>query len=290
EAESPPALVAAIERLALALRSLRHGDGGLVLFNGSKEEGSSLIELVLTQAGRSGRGPASLPDGGFQRLSAGRSLLIVDCGLPAPPGLDRLAHAGTLSFEFSVGRERLVVNCGASPAAGTEWRNAARATAAHSTLVVADTNSSELLPEGLGRRPSRVEVTRQGAEGAHWLEVSHDGWQKPFGAVHRRRLYLSESGDDLRGEDTVEAANPQPYTIRFHLHPTVKATLQQDGEAALLRLAGGGGWRLRADGARMSLEESIYLGGAEVRRSEQVVLTGSQDGPQHVKWAISKVG
>jgi uncharacterized heparinase superfamily protein len=70
----------------------------------------------------------------------------------------------------------------------------------------------------------------------------------------------------------------------------VIASLQQDGEAVLLRLPGGGGWRLRAEGAKVSLEESIYLGGAEPRRSEQVVLTGPQDGPQHVKWAITKVG
>ena len=81
-----------------------------------------------------------------------------------------------------------------------------------------------------------------------------------------------------------------PSPLRFHLHPDVKASLQQDGEAVLLRLRSGGGWRLRADGARLSLEESIYLGGHQPRRSEQVVLTGYADGPQQVKWAISKVG
>ena len=133
-------------------------------------------------------------------------------------------------------------------------------------------------------------MQRQGAAGAHWLEVSHDGWVKPFGAVHRRRLYLSENGDDLRGEDMVEAAAPQPYAIRFHLHPSVNATMQRDGEAVLLRLPSGAGWRLRADGAPIALEESVYLGGAEARRTEQVVLGGRQDGPQYVKWAISKVG
>ena len=94
----------------------------------------------------------------------------------------------------------------------------------------------------------------------------------------------------MRGEDAVEAPAPQPFTLRFHLHPAVKANMQQDGEAVLLRLPAGGGWRLRAEGARMSLEESIYLGSAEPRRSEQVVLTGYADGPQHVKWAITKVG
>jgi uncharacterized heparinase superfamily protein len=217
-------------------------------------------------------------------------VVIVDCGAPPPPGLDRLSHAGTLSMELSIGRERMIVNCGGFPAGSTQWRDAARATAAHSTLVIADVNSSELKPDGLGRRPATVESQRQEANGAHWLEASHDGWKKLFGAVHRRRLYLAESGDDIRGEDAIEAPTSQPFTLRFHLHPEVNASLQQDGEAVLLRLRSGGGWRLRADGARMTLEESIYLGGLEPRRSEQVVLTGYADGPQQVKWAISKVG
>ena len=289
QATPPAALGPAIERMAGALRALRHGDGGLALFNGSKEETPALIELVLTQAGRAGRAPSALADGGFQRLAAGRSVLIVECGAPPPPGLDRMAHAGTLSFEMSVGRERMIVNCGAFPAGPPEWRDAARATAAHSTLVIADTSSSELKPEGLGRRPNPPEVQRQEANGAYWLEASHDGWVRPFDAVHRRRLYLAESGEDVRGEDVVEAPTPQPFTIRFHLHPAVHANVQQDGVAVLLRLAGGGGWRLYAEGARLSLEESIYLGGPEPRRAEQVVLTGYPDGPQHVKWAISKV-
>jgi uncharacterized heparinase superfamily protein len=276
--------------MAPALRVLRHGDGGLALFNGSKEEQPNLVDLALTQAGRGGRGPSSLVDGGFQRLQAGRSLLLVDCGEPPASGVDRLTHAGTLSMELSVGRDRMIVNCGANPAGSSEWRDATRATAAHSTLVIADVNSSELREHGLGRKPEKVDVQRQEANGAHWLEASHDGWVRPFGAVHRRRLYMAESGEDIRGEDVVEAATPQPFVVRFHLHPDVDTSLQQDGEAVLLRLRSGGGWRLRAEGARMGLEESVYLGGPEPRRSEQVVLTGHIDGPQQVKWAITKVG
>ncbi len=290
QTQPPAALTNAIERMAPALRVLRHGDGGLALFNGSREEKAALIDLVLTQAGRGGRGPSALADGGFQRLQAGRSVLIVDCGAPPPHGVDRYAHAGTLAMELSIGRDRMIVNCGAFPAGPPEWRDAARATAAHSTLIIADHNSSELRPDGLGRRPTDVKAQRQEANGAHWLEVHHDGWMKPFGAVHRRRLYVSESGEDIRGEDVIEAAQPQPFALRFHLHPDVQASLQQDGEAVLLRLRSGGGWRLRADHARLALEESIYLGGTEPRRTEQVVLHGLADGPQHVKWAISKVG
>lgn len=288
-AQPPAALAAAIERMAPALRAMRHGDGGLALFNGSREELPALIELVLTHAGRSGRTPSGLSESGFQRLQAGRSVLLVDCGPPPPPGLDRRAHAGTLSMELSVGRERLIVNCGAAPPSTGPWRDAARATAAHSTLVIADTNSSELTQAGLGRTPTLVEATRQEANGAHWLEASHDGYRPLNGAVHHRRLYMAESGEDIRGEDSVEAPAPLAFAVRFHLHPAVVATLQQDGRSLVLRLPGGGTWSLRTKGAEVTLDPSIYLGGAEPRPTQQVVLT-AEPAVQKVEWALSKLG
>jgi uncharacterized heparinase superfamily protein len=289
QAQPPAVLGPTIERMATVLRFFRHGDLGLAQFNGAREEAGPLIDLVLARAGRSGKLPNALNEGGFHRLQAGRTMVIVDCGAPPPPGLDRYAHAGTLAMEMSVGRERVVVNCGGFPAGGNPWRDATRATAAHSTLVIADVNSSELKPDGLGQRPTVHDLQRQEADGAHWLEVSHDGWKRAFGAIHRRSLYIASSGDDVRGEDMVEAFTPQPFALRFHLHPDVSASPQQGG-AVLLRLRSGAGWRLRADGGHMSIEDSIYLGGAEPRRSEQVVITGTPDGPQQVKWAISKVG
>jgi uncharacterized heparinase superfamily protein len=296
--EAPPHLTVALDRAAPALRLFRHGDGGLALFNGTRDEGSALLDLALTQGQARGRAPVVLGETGFHRLQAGRTLVIVDCGTPPtgrgglsaaglPRGADRLAHAGTLAFEMSVGRDRLIVNCGAAPAAEEAWRDALRATAAHSTLVLADTNSAELREEGLGRRPEQVEADRQEANGAQWLECSHDGWRRVFAAVHRRRLYLAESGDDLRGEDVVEAENPPGFVLRFHLHPTVVASLQQDEQAVLLRLPSGAGWRLRAKGARVALEESVYLA-AEPRRTLQVVLQ-VEAGNASVQWAISRI-
>jgi uncharacterized heparinase superfamily protein len=299
--EAPPLLAATLDRAAPALRLLRHADGGLALFNGTREEPAAMLDLVLTQAQSRGRAPAALPDTGFHRLAAGRTLVLVECGAPpsarrdaAPGGLargaDRFAHAGTLSFEMSIGRDRLIVNCGAAPAAEGEWRDAMRATAAHSTLVLADTNSSELRPEGLGRRIEDVEADRQDSNGAQWLECAHDGWLRQFGMRHRRRLYLSESGDDLRGEDLLEAEREQPvpgFAVRFHLHPAVVASLQQDEAGVLLRLPSGIGWRLRGKGARVAIEESIYLA-AEPRRSQQVALH-AEAGANSVQWAISRV-
>lgn len=61
----------------------------------------------------------------------------------------------------------------------------------------------------------------------------------------------------------------------------------QDESAALLRMPSGIGWRIRAKGARLSLEESVYIG-AEPRRSTQVVLQ-AEEGATSVQWAITRV-
>jgi uncharacterized heparinase superfamily protein len=300
---APGVLSAVLERAGQALRLFKMGDGGLAAFNGTREETAALVELVLTQGQAKTRAPLQLEESGFHRLQAGRAVVVCDAGAPPPArppepatglprGADRFAHAGTLSFEMSVGRERLVVNCGAAPAAESGWRDALRATAAHSTLVLAETNSSELRDEGLGgRRPERVTAERHEAEGAQWLEAAHDGWRRPFGAVHRRRLYLSQNGEDLRGEDILEMQGPETplpsFLLRFHLHPEVAANPQEDGESVLLRLPSGQGWRLRSKGARATLEESVHLAG-EARRSSQVVLR-PEAGADTVQWAITRV-
>ncbi len=284
----PAYLQATIEQMAPVLHMLRHGDGGLALFNDTNEGEGWQIDMVLQRAAASGRPMMSAPQSGFQRLQAGRTLVLVDAGAPPPPGLDQTAHAGTLSLEVSIGRERLIVNCGAHPG-DVAWRQAQRRTAAHSTLALDDVNSSELSPGGpLRRRPQTVVCRREAGEGGLWLDTSHDGYRRRIGRIHRRRLYLSAGGDDLRGEERLEGRGGDRFAVRFHLHPEVQANLAQSGNSVLLRLPQGGGWRLRAKGARISLEESAYLGQAGVtRRSLQVVLSGPVEGPETtVKWAL----
>ena len=296
----PPAeVVAAIDRLAPMLRFFRHGDGGLALFNGTWEGDRTMIDLVLARSGSNEGAPAMALQSGFQRLAAGTSLVIADAGSPPGRGMDGAAHAGTLSFEMSAAHERLVVNCGIYPGAPREWRQFMRYTAAHSTAVVDDTNSTEITDHGaLEYRAGNVLVDRAEDQGAQWLDMSHDGYRSLFGIIHRRRLWLSADGGDLRGEDLFTGPEGRPvmvpdrrFIVRFHLHPSVKATLAQSGQAVLMRLPSGRGWRLRASGVGIGLAESIYLGEeGRQRRTEQIVLVGQIpiEGAA-VKWALTRM-
>jgi uncharacterized heparinase superfamily protein len=118
-----------------------------------------------------------------------------------------------------------------------------RATAAHSTLVLDDANSTAVLINGaLGNGVGEVEVDRRtlegegtaGSWGATRLEASHDGYSTRYGLIHRRILILRDDGTELRGEDLLVPQGRKGkrgmvgYAIRFHLGPGIDVGLSQD--------------------------------------------------------------
>ncbi len=285
----PEFLTAAIDRAAPMLRFFRHGDSRFALFNGANEGDPATIDLVLARAGAKGRAPLTAPATGFERLQAGGTLVLFECGEVAPAGFDETAHAGTLSFEMSHARERIIVNCGAYEGPSAEWRAAMRATAAHSTIIVADTNVAELRADGtIGTHPTMVPRRRAEEGGNLLVAASHDGY-RGFGLTVARQLFLAADGDDMRGEDTLAGTAGTGFAVRFHLHPRVEAALQPEGQSVLIRLPGGGAWRLQAEGAVMNLAESVYMGDGTRQKTQQIILDGHVGtGGATVRWAIRR--
>jgi uncharacterized heparinase superfamily protein len=298
----PVAIRRALDRMMPMIRFLQHGDGRLALFNGGTESSDGWAHALLTYD--SGRNKTPLMQAcGYSRIVCGNTLLIADVG-QAPKGLlSTGAHAGCLSFELSAGEERIVVNCGASALKGAHWTQAMRATAAHSTLILADTSSAHAVAEPwaarlLGTRlvdgPTRVEAKRRESEDGIHLDASHDGYLAPMGLIHERRWFVSHDGNDIRGEDRLvpnEASTaPRAFAVRFHLHPTVKAMRLPDGRAIVLTLPSGATWRFGADAA-LEIADSVYLGaGDAIRKTQQIVIAGTTGAePVSVKWALKKI-
>jgi len=284
----PDSLQQAIDRMAPMLRFFRHQDGGLALFNGSREEDAKSIDSTLIQADTRGPPPRSARDSGFERLLSGRLLVLADTGAPARPFCGGGAHAGTLSIEVSVGQERMVVNCGAAIDSEPAWQMAQRMTAAHSTLSVEDRNSSEILKNGdIGRSARIITYSRQDTETELCFEASHDGYRPLFGLEHSRKVEVLRNAEGVKGTEIISTPGEFRFAFRFHLHPLVAVSLAQGGSSAILRLKKGGGWRFHASGADMQIEDSIYLGSGKPKRTNQIVLTGCiNDGSMVVEWSI----
>ena len=286
----------AIDKMGPAVRFFRYADKGFALFNGAQEGNIAFIDSVLAQANARGKALQSLPCTGYERITQGRSMIMMDTGKAPDWPYDSGAHAAPLAFEFCYGKERLFVNCGMHPISN-EWHEALRATSAHNTAVIECRNACEILESGhLGRKVRNVVMLREDSKKSALIEASHDGYVALGGITHGRRLFLTEKGCDLRGEDSFTCGTglvkPQEIAIRFHIHPRVQVSLIRDGEEALLRMPGGVGWRFRHGSGALVLENSIYLGeGSHPRKTKQLVIYGQMEKDvARVKWALQREG
>jgi uncharacterized heparinase superfamily protein len=296
-------LHSARDRMAPMLRFFRHGDGALALFNGGRECDSRMIAGLLARDEVRGQPFGHARHSGYQRLAAGRCVVVMDCGAPPPIAFSTAAHAGCLAFEFSSGTHRIVVNCGAAiDAKHVRWDSVLRATAAHSTATLADTTTGAILSSGWPRKllgprlidgVTKVDTQRVETSEGWMAEAGHDGYVAPFGVRHERRLMLGVRGGALTGSDKLIPAGKAKrqsvaFAIRFHVHPDVRMSPSQGGDV-ILKLPNGEGWRFRA-GAPVSVEESVYLGGDTLRRTEQLVIAGSvADQPIEIAWVFEQI-
>jgi uncharacterized heparinase superfamily protein len=302
----PPALLNAIDRMMPMLRFFRHGDGSFALFNGMSSAPSDLLATLLAYDDTHGVPMASMPHSGFQRLDAGPLTLIMDTGPPPPPSVSQEAHAGCLSFELSWGPSRIVTNCGMPSTSRENWRPFARSTAAHSTLTYHDTSSCQFIELSAMKRllqgapvvsgPSYVESRREAVTNGALLTTSHDGYLARFAVSHRRVLMLAADGSRLDGEDSVAPApgarikgNETDFAVRFHLHPSVKASRLSDARGVMLVLPNRDVWTFEALDDRVELEDSVFLAGNDgPRRTAQIVIRQDARHAPSIRWSFAR--
>ncbi|MBR1205494.1 MULTISPECIES: heparinase II/III family protein [unclassified Bradyrhizobium] len=300
----PPALLNAIDRMMPMLRFFRHGDGSFALFNGMSTAPSDLVATLLAYDDTRGVPMSSMPHSGFQRLDAGNTTLIIDTGPPPPASVSQDAHAGCLSFELSSGVSRIVVNCGMPNTGRDNWRPFARSTAAHSTLTYRDTSSCQFVELSAMKRllrgapvtsgPSNVESYREAIPDGDVLTASHDGYLSRFGVIHRRVLMIAQDGTRMEGEDSLSPApggrikgSEADFALRFHLHPSVKASRLSDARGVMLVLPNRDVWTFEAMDDKVDLEDSVFLAGNDgPRRTSQIVIRQDARQAATIRWSF----
>jgi hypothetical protein len=204
------------------LRCLSHPDASLASFNDTAQNvapPAAELERYAAELHVTGVSPplnavTHLPQSGYVRASQGRALLLADVAAVGPDYLPGHAHADTLSFELSLGTRRVIVNGGTSCYGVCPRRAYERSTAAHSTVEVAEANSSEVWSSfRVGRRARPFDLTLSDFT----IACSHDGYRfLPGRPVHRRSWRL-ESGA-LTVEDKVMPGR-SPAIARYILAP-----------------------------------------------------------------------
>ena len=309
--EIPAALVAMLQLLVPPLLALQHGDGGLGSWQGSAAVDAARLAALVDASGVRARPLRDVRQWGYQRVAGGKSVLMFDAAPPPPARHARWGCASTLAFEFSARGQRIVVNCGGAATAGGQVpariEQGLRATAAHSTLVLDNANSTAVLINGkLGAGVDEVEVDRRALDlagsKATRLEASHDGYAARYNLIHRRILIMRDDGSELRGEDLLVPANRKGkrgkvgYAIRFHIGPGVELGLSEDGKGAGLALPDGSYWQFRmagdANAAKLAVEESMWVDGqGRPQPIQQLVVEGlAPRSGGTFSWLFKKMG
>ena len=306
--EDPPeAIEAMLTLLVPPLLTLLHADGGLGSWQGAAAVPASRVAALIDASKVRTRPLKDVRHWGYQRVLANKNVLQFDA---APPPLSRHARAGcasTLAFEFSAGGHRMIVNCGGAAFAGGQVpvriEQGLRATAAHSTLVLDDANSTAVHIKGqLGTGVKEVEVDRRSLQlkdgSATRIEASHDGYAQRYGLIHRRILILRDTGDELRGEDLLVPSGRKlkhgkiGYAIRFHLGPRIEVSLSDDKRGAGLAMPDGSYWQLRVPQGELAIEESMWVDGqGKPQPIQQLVIQGMvARGGGSFSWLLKKMG
>lgn len=235
------------------LRVMSHPDGEIGFFNdaalGVAPNAGELAvygaRLGVVMPAAADTALTALEHSGYLKLRTGAASLLCDCAPLGPDFLPGHAHADTLSFELSLGGQRVLVNSGTSCYGTGEQRQRERGTAAHNTVVVDAADSSEVWGGFRVARRARPRVLDLKPEVPLSVEASHDGYRRLPGKNEHVRRWVLE-GSSLRITDRVTGTFRSAVAY-LHLHPDVVVEPAEAGGLQQHQLA------LRAPGYRVSL-------------------------------------
>ena len=230
------------------LDTMCHPDGEISFFNDSafdvapnKSELDSYANRVLhTNLKISKYSEVYHVDSGYLKIIKNESVAFLDVAKVGPDYLPGHAHADTLSFEWSIGKHRVIVNSGTSCYGNSKLRLRQRGTAAHNTVVVDRQNSSEVWGSfRVARRayPIELQVSQSNHNEATEVHCAHNGYFRLTGKVkHSRKWVMDEESFLIQDhiDETTENAE-----ARFHFHPDVQVFKDDNTSSGTIKLLDG---------------------------------------------------
>lgn len=252
--ETARRLRAKVPAMQCWLDAMTHPDGTFGMFNdcamGIAPDRTELDRfasaLGLAPAASPPSGATHLSASGYVRLSLGSAVALLDVAPIGPDYLPGHGHADTLSFELSLRGQRVIVNGGTSCYGEDAQRQFERSTAAHSTVEVAGSDSSEVWAGfRVGRRARPVGLELQTQTLPWRIACAHDGYRHlPGRPQHAREWRLSKGelivDDCLRG-------GPAQATARYLVAPGL-ALIPEEG----------GRWRIADSGGTIATVETLH--------------------------------
>ena len=230
---------------------------------------------------------------------------FIDCGNPPTNNFAKFYQAGCLSFELISSKQKIICNSGYGKYLSSKLSYLSRSTAAHSTLYVNDTSScvfqknkliNKVYGNSLLQKHKILEKNYADKENFYLISASHNGFEKRFGYIHKRSVYILKKEDKILGEDelikTRNYSNSLNYFVRFHIYPDAKIIKTKAGNSILISLPSGEGWLLHSKTNDFQIEKNIFLGNKnKIINNASVSMSGHINKEIiSIAWTLERVG
>ena len=234
-------------RMRQWLSAMTHPDGDISFFNDASFGIAPATADLERYATRLGLAPVSLLGDGLYRLNAsgyirvncGPFCAFLDLAAVGPDYIPGHAHADSLSFELSIGAERVIVNGGTSTYTPSQDRAAQRSTVAHSTVSINGENSSEMWGSfRVARRAQVCDVETIEQPERCVISGSHDGYHRLTGRPTHRRTWRVDNRT-VSVADRIIGRGMHNAVARFHLGRGVTPAIEPSRRTGRLSMPSG---------------------------------------------------
>ncbi len=282
-----------ILKMTSILNQYFHNDGSMPLFNGTNNIYTKIIYDSLNKDNYLIKRNFSNINNGLAFYSDKNKTLFFDVVQPTKDLVSSNLSAGTLSVELSGFGEKIITNCGASETFGKNPEYL-RYSAAHSTIILQNTNISEI-KEGTPhiKFPQSVVFRQESENETEILEGSHNGYLKKFNKIIKRKLIIFKNKNKVLGEDSIISYKNNGerliFHIRFHLEDRMTFNFTNNKKNMILKTKLNNIWLFKSD-AELIVEDSILVDNNTTKPIKQIVIKGSIIENKTIrKWSLEKI-
>tara|TARA_B100000989_G_scaffold281842_1_gene246399 strand:- start:3028 stop:4560 length:1533 start_codon:yes stop_codon:yes gene_type:complete len=282
-----------ILKMTSILNQYFHHDSSLPLFNGTNNIYTNFINNSVNKETYFKKRNFSNINNGIAFYSDKNKRVFFDVIQPNKDMISSNLSAGTLSFELSGFGEKIFTNCGGSENYGKNPEYL-RYSAAHSTIILQNTNISEIKEGNPHKKfPQSVVFRKESSEDEEILEGSHNGYLKRFNKIIKRKLRIFKNRNELVGEDSLisykDFKNRLIYHIRFHLNDGIIFNFTNNKKNIILRTKLNNIWLFKSD-TELIVEDSILVDHNITKPIKQIVIKGVITHKKIIKkWSLEKI-
>ena len=273
-----------IEKNLNCINYIKTPNNCLPLFNGATSNELTTFEKYLEDS-KIDRKNENF--GGLFKIKHKNHFIIIDVDKPPQKKFSKSYQSGPLSFEYFLDGTKIITNSGFGNHISKKTELLSRLTACQSTLTINDTSitkfeKNDMINKVFGNSIQNTfrsfDFSSKNEDNLIGCSVSNNGYERKFGCIHKREIYVDKKDNYLKGIDHIFKAKdgyPIRYAFRFHINPELSVVKTMSGNSALIQISKSKSLLFTINDENVEIEKSIFLGEKKIIDSACITISGN---------------